>query len=269
MTKSVLITGGNRGIGLEICKQLHTIGFQVIMGSRDIEKGREAADKLGINVDVQQLDVTNNKSIHYVYDHIESKYGSLDVLINNAGLGSTFFSNNRSVISGISTFLKTRLPGSRQVINMLKPVFSRTPLVQKGPGPSNINLEEVSLLMETNFYGPWNMIQVLLPLIRKSPGGRIINISSGMGELASLAGDYPAYRLSKASLNSLSIMLAKELEHDGIMVNAMCPGWVKTDMGGRDAPRSVEEGADTAVWLATEEEIPTGKFFRDRKIIDW
>jgi len=267
--KSVLVTGGNRGIGLEICRQLHARGYQVIMGSRDIESGHEAAARLGINVSVQQLDVTDPGSVQNAFEHVERAYGSLDVLINNAGLGSTFFSNQRPFVSGISSFLKTKLPGGRQLINILKPVLRRTPITQKIPGPSDIALSEVRLLMETNFYGPWNMIQSFLPLLRKSPGGRIINMSSGMGEFASLAGNYPAYRLSKASLNSLTIMLAKELEDEGIRINAMCPGWVRTDMGGPDAPRSVEEGADTAVWLATEEETPTGKFFRDRMIIDW
>jgi len=94
-------------------------------------------------------------------------------------------------------------------------------------------------------------------------------VSSGRGELKGLSGDYPGYSLSKASLNALTIMFSNELKSKGIKVNAMCPGWVKTDMGGPNAPRDVSQGADTAVWLATETEIPTGKFFRDRKEIDW
>jgi NAD(P)-dependent dehydrogenase (short-subunit alcohol dehydrogenase family) len=106
-------------------------------------------------------------------------------------------------------------------------------------------------------------------LLGKSEQGRIINLSSGMGELDSLAGDYAAYRLSKASLNALTIMFSKDLKEQGIQVNAMCPGWVKTDMGGPNAPRTVSQGADTAVWLATEKQVPTGKFFRDRAEISW
>ncbi len=113
------------------------------------------------------------------------------------------------------------------------------------------------------------MIQAFIPLLQKSDEGRIINMSSGMGELNSLSSDYPAYRLSKSSLNVITIMLSQELSAKGIIVNAICPGWVKTDMGGPDAPGEVSEGADTAVWLATEKEIPNGKFFRDRKVIDW
>jgi len=131
-------------------------------------------------------------------------------------------------------------------------------------------LENVKQIMETNFYGSWRICQVLAPLLRKSKEGRIINMSSGMGELNSLsAGGYAGYRLSKTSLNALTIMLSHELENDNIKVNAMCPGWVKTDMGGAGAPRTVSQGADTAVWLATEDKIPNGMFFRDRKPINW
>ena len=133
----------------------------------------------------------------------------------------------------------------------------------------NISLESVKYIMETNFYGAWRMIQVFIPLLLKSDDGRVINMSSGLGELKSLSGEYPGYSLSKSSLNALTIMFSNELKKTGIKVNAMCPGWVKTDMGGPNAPRNVTEGADTAVWLATEKEIPSGKFFRDRKEINW
>jgi NAD(P)-dependent dehydrogenase (short-subunit alcohol dehydrogenase family) len=109
----------------------------------------------------------------------------------------------------------------------------------------------------------------MIPLLKTSDDPRIINISSGMGQLSNLSGYYPAYSLSKASLNALTIMFSKELEQDGIKVNAMCPGWVKTDMGGPNAPRTVQQGADTAVWLATEPDIPTGIFFNDRNPINW
>jgi NAD(P)-dependent dehydrogenase (short-subunit alcohol dehydrogenase family) len=113
------------------------------------------------------------------------------------------------------------------------------------------------------------MIQVFIPLLLKSEDGSIINMSSGMGELNSLSGNYPGYSLSKSSLNALTIMFANELKDKGIKVNAMCPGWVKTDMGGPNATRHVSQGADTAVWLTTEKVIPTGKFFRDREEISW
>jgi NAD(P)-dependent dehydrogenase (short-subunit alcohol dehydrogenase family) len=123
--------------------------------------------------------------------------------------------------------------------------------------------------METNLYGAWRMIQVFVPLLEKSDDARIINISSGLGELGSLTGEYPAYSASKAALNAMTIMFASELKKSVIRVNAVCPGWVKTDMGGTDAPLEVAQGADTAVWLATEPGIPTGRFFRERKEISW
>eukprot|EP01008_Symbiontida_sp_HLA12_P001765 NODE_2950_length_435_cov_0.666667_g2926_i0.p1 GENE.NODE_2950_length_435_cov_0.666667_g2926_i0~~NODE_2950_length_435_cov_0.666667_g2926_i0.p1 ORF type:complete len:133 (-),score=13.09 NODE_2950_length_435_cov_0.666667_g2926_i0:37-408(-) len=123
--------------------------------------------------------------------------------------------------------------------------------------------------MATNLYGPWRMIQFFTPLLIKSDDPRIINVSSGLGEWKDLAGDYPAYRILKTSLNALTIMFARELKDKGVKVNAMCPGWVKTDMGGPNAPRNVSQGADTAIWLATEKAIATGKFFRDRKEISW
>ena len=152
---------------------------------------------------------------------------------------------------------------------IFKPLLQKAGIVAGGATPGNVSLTDVKYIMETNFYGPWRMIQVFLPLLLKSDEGRIINVSSGMGELRSLSGDYPGYRLSKSSLNALTIMFANDLKNTGIKVNAMCPGWVKTDMGGPDAPRHVSQGADTAVWLATEKEIPSGKFFRDREEITW
>jgi NAD(P)-dependent dehydrogenase (short-subunit alcohol dehydrogenase family) len=129
-------------------------------------------------------------------------------------------------------------------------------------------MKEVRGVMETNLFGAWELIQQLLPLLRKSDDGRIVNISSGKGALASLTGDHAAYSLSKLALNGLTLMLSNELRGE-ITVNSMCPGWVKTDMGGPNAHRSVEEGSDTAVWLSTAENIPSGKFLRDRKVIDW
>ena len=132
------------------------------------------------------------------------------------------------------------------------------------------NLAEVDKHMKSNFYGPWNMSQAFYPLLKKSVDARIMNISSGMGALEDLKlGGNAPYRISKTALNGLTILMASELKNSGIKVNAMCPGWVRTDMGGSGAPRNVEQGADTAVWLATTKEISTGKFYRDRKEISW
>ena len=133
----------------------------------------------------------------------------------------------------------------------------------------SVNIEEVKRIMETNFYGPMRMNKTFLPLLKKSDEARIINISSGMGALNSLTGGYAGYRLSKTGLNAQTILLSHELKQTGIKVFSVCPGWVKTDMGGKSAPRPVEKGAETAVWLATEKNPASGKFFRDKKIISW
>lgn len=132
------------------------------------------------------------------------------------------------------------------------------------------DLGQMREVMETNVFAAMELCKVLFPFLKKSKSGRIINMSSGMGSLADVAsGGYAAYRLSKLALNGFTLLLAADYPETGIRVNAMCPGWVRTDMGGRSAPRSVEKGAETAVWLATEETIPNGKFFRDKKVISW
>lgn len=227
MQKVILVTGGNRGIGLEICRELAEGGHNVIMGTRDLAKGKLVARELGHSIDVQQLDVTNEEQVTAIALYISMEYSRLDVLINNAGIGI----------------------GSN--------------------GAIDVNLAEVKKIMETNFYGPWRLTQALLSILNNSEEGRIVNISSGMGALDDLTGGYAGYRMSKSSLNALTILMANELSGSSVKVNSMCPGWVKTDMGGAGATRSVEQGADTAVWLALEKEIPHGKFLRDRKIISW
>jgi NAD(P)-dependent dehydrogenase (short-subunit alcohol dehydrogenase family) len=133
-----------------------------------------------------------------------------------------------------------------------------------------ISREQMVGTFQTNTFGALEMLQAFLPYLKKSAAARVINVSSGYGQLDGLSANVPSYCLSKLALNGLTIMLAEALRHDGIAVNSMCPGWVRTDMGGSDATRSVEEGADTAVWLATEaDQNLTGKFFRDRKEIGW
>ena len=129
-------------------------------------------------------------------------------------------------------------------------------------------MEEVQEVLETNVYGAWKLTQAMLPLLKKSKDGRVVNMSSQMGALDSLQGGYAPYRMSKTFLNGLTILLANELKGQ-VTVNAMCPGWVRTAMGGPGAHRSVEEGADTAIWLATADKIPNGKFIRDRKVMPW
>jgi NAD(P)-dependent dehydrogenase (short-subunit alcohol dehydrogenase family) len=130
--------------------------------------------------------------------------------------------------------------------------------------------ERLDQTFQTNTFGPLEVVQVFLPFLRKAITARVINVSSGYGQLDGLSPDVPSYCLSKLALNGLTIMLAAALKSDGIAVNSMCPGWVRTEMGGPNATRSIEQGADTAVWLATEaSQTLTGKFFRDRHEVPW
>jgi NAD(P)-dependent dehydrogenase (short-subunit alcohol dehydrogenase family) len=137
-------------------------------------------------------------------------------------------------------------------------------------GAADYELDEAHEVLEANLFGAWRLLQAVLPLLRHSPQGRIVNVSSGAGQLSDMQGGRAAYRISKAGLNALTRILAADEAASGLLVNTMCPGWVRTDMGGSAAPRSVEEGADTAVWLATlPDDGPSGGFFRDRKPIPW
>jgi NAD(P)-dependent dehydrogenase (short-subunit alcohol dehydrogenase family) len=265
--KTVLVTGGNRGIGFEICRQLDEKGFQVILGSRNLNNGVKESETLSKNVIVKQLDVTNEISIKRLFEFVKSDIGKLDVLVNNAGLGAN--ANENFILSGMKKSLKRNFHGFYQVVKNVNSRINKVELFSQTERASYISLLGVKRIMDTNFYGAWRMIQVFIPLLTNSDDGRIINVSSGMGELNSLTGLYPGYSLSKSSLNALTILFSNALKESGIKVNAMCPGWVKTEMGGPDAPRTVCEGADTVVWLATENEIPSGKFFRDRHEINW
>jgi NAD(P)-dependent dehydrogenase (short-subunit alcohol dehydrogenase family) len=226
-----VVTGANRGIGLEICRQLARRDIQVIMTSRDEAKGKAAQQELvaeGVGAAYHQLDVTDSASIQRLANDIRQQYGRLDALINNAGV----------------------LIDQRGVLDT--------------------DLDTVRTTMEANVYGPWRLVQALVPLMKQGGHGRIVNLSSGMGQLSDMGSGSPAYRMSKTALNALTCMLAAELRQTNILVNSMCPGWVKTDMGGSGAPRSVEQGADTAAWLATlPDDGPTGGFFRDREPIPW
>jgi NAD(P)-dependent dehydrogenase (short-subunit alcohol dehydrogenase family) len=223
-----VVTGGNRGIGLEICRQLAQAGMHVILTARDEAKGKAAAKKLG--VESHQLDVDSDESVKAFARWIKDTHGRCDVLVNNAGV-------------------------------MLDPRGSRV---------LDSKIETYRDTLETNLIGPLRMIQTIVPLMRKQGYGRIVNMSSGQGQLTEMGVGTPAYRVSKTALNALTRTTAADLHGTGILVNAMCPGWVRTDMGGSGAPRSVEQGADTALWLATlPEKGPSGGYFRDRKQIPW
>lgn len=227
MKKIALVTGANRGIGLEISKQLAEAGFQVWMAGRKKEKIEKAAASLKGDVFPIVVDLLSEESIAKAAKNLEKELPHLDVLINNAGINQN------------ANFLQAEWNTFRQII-------------------------------QTNYLGPVYLTKLLLPLLMKSEEGRIINMSSGMGAHSGLAsGGYAAYRMSKANLNDFTIQLAADLRQTKVKANAMHPGWVATDMGGKSAAKSIPEGADTAVWLATAEHIPSGKFFENREERNW
>lgn len=227
-----LVTGANRGIGFEICRQLAGRGIRVLLTARDERKGHEAAALIaqdGLDVQFRQLDVTDDGSVRRLVAFVEAEFGGVDILVNNAGI-----------------YPDEGVPGL------------------------TIDLDTVRRTMEVNAFGPLRLCQALVPLMRRRRYGRVVNVSSALGSLAEMGGGTLAYRMSKASLNAITRILADEVRGSGILINAMCPGWVRTEMGGRHAPRSVEDGADTAIFLATlPDNGPTGGLFRDRKPIPW
>lgn len=233
--KVAVVTGGNRGLGFETSRQLAKQGYQVILTSRDESKGHAAAQKLqdeGLDVQFYPLDVTSDVSSRQLAEFIRKQFGKLDVLVNNAGIYIDVQANSNKIVTA--------------------------------------EIETLQNTFETNVYGVLRVTQVLIPLMKEQNYGRIVNVSSGMGQLTGMEGGSPGYRISKTALNALTRIFASELQGTNILVNSVCPGWVKTDMGGSEAPRTPEQGVDTIVWLATlSDGGATGGFFRDRQPIDW
>lgn len=228
--KTVLVTGANKGIGYEICRQLLQHDFHVFLTARDKEKG-EAATRLLKNNDGQvtflEMDVSSRESVVNAFNLLKKLTLSLDVLINNAG---ELFKQDKDILLGDEMLLLRNL--------------------------------------QTNAVGPLLTAQVFSSLLKN--GSRIINISSGGGSMHDEVGGWaPYYCISKTTLNAITRQLDFSCFIKGVLVNSMCPGWVKTDMGGEGANRTVMHGAETAVWLATAKNIPHGKFIRDKKVIPW
>lgn len=232
--KTAVVSGANRGIGLAVARQLAEQGVRVLAGCRSPERAQALRDlaSQGLTVEVVELVVDERASVEKLARWVQERFGRLDILINNAGVA----------------------------LDKWQSFFELAP-------------ECLRETMETNLLGALHCCQCLVPLMRAAGSGRVVNVSTELASMGEMRmGSTVAYRSSKAALNALTVLLARELEADypDILVNAACPGWVKTELGGEDAPRSPAEGADTIVWLATlPAGGPNGGLFRDRKPYSW
>ncbi|KML30757.1 MULTISPECIES: SDR family oxidoreductase [Priestia] len=231
-TKVALVTGGNRGIGYELVRQLAMKGFKVILTSRNSETGHKAVQKLKdsrLDVSFLTMDINNQTSIGQAAAKVSEQYGRLNVLINNAGI---------------------YLDKNQKLVDMDPSVLEKT--------------------LETNFFGAYHVIRSFMPLMEQQAYGRIINVSSEYGAMSEMSSPgVGAYKLSKLILNGLTQLIAAESTKD-IKINAVDPGWVSSDMGGPSAPRTPQQAARSILWLATiGPEGPSGGFFKDGKQIDW
>jgi NAD(P)-dependent dehydrogenase (short-subunit alcohol dehydrogenase family) len=229
--RTALVTGANRGIGLEVCRQLAARGLRVILTARDRARAAAAAASLRDAGDVvaATLDVTDPRSVRTLVTDLSDRGLHVDVLVNNAAV-----------------------------------------LVGESSGVLETTVDDLRATFETNLFGVVIVSQAFVPGMIARRYGRVVNVSSQAGQLLSMGTYAPAYSMSKAALNAFTRQLAAATRGRHVLVNSADPGWVRTAMGGRSAPRSVEQGADTPVWLATlPAKGPTGGFFSDRKPIDW
>jgi NAD(P)-dependent dehydrogenase (short-subunit alcohol dehydrogenase family) len=244
--KIAFITGGNRGIGFQTALELSAAGVKVVIGSRDMEQGEEAAAQLrsqGADAAALRFDVNQTADHQAAYDYFDANFGRLDILVNNAAIATGSF------------------PGSGPAITA-----------------SQVPQDVLHSIFETNFFSVVALTNTLLPLIRKSPAGRIVNLSSILGSLT-LHSDPAspiyeakslAYDASKTALNAYTVHLAWELRHTPIKVNSAHPGWVKTEMGGPGAPMELSDGAKTSAALALlPADGPTGGYFHMGEALPW
>ncbi len=231
--RTAVVTGATRGIGLEVARQLARRGLRVALTGRDRRRGEEAREALardGLATTFLELDVASAASIARFATDAVAALGRVDVLVNNAGISVD----------------PDRPPSLAEEAEILARTFA------------------------TNAVGPYLLCRALVPAMASAGYGRVVNVSSGMGQLSEMSSGDPGYRLSKSALNAVTRIFADETRGRNVLVNSACPGWVRTDMGGSAAPRSVADGADTIVWLATlPDGGPTGGFFRDRSPMAW
>jgi NAD(P)-dependent dehydrogenase (short-subunit alcohol dehydrogenase family) len=232
LTRTALVTGANRGIGLEAARQLGRAGLRVVVTARDVGAAVETAERLrgeGLDVLHGHLDVSEPGGVDLLAARLADDGVHVDALVNNAGV-----------------------------------------LLDEGGSALDITDDLLRDTLEVNFFGPLRTSRAFLPGMVERGYGRVVNVSSGAGQIADMTSYSPAYSISKAALNALTRQLALAVPSEEVKVNSVCPGWVRTDMGGPSAPRSAEDAVDTIVWLATlPEDGPTNGFFRDRRPISW
>jgi len=256
--KVALITGADRGIGFEVSRQLGRLGYQVVLTSPDRAKGEVSADKLrgeGLNIVYRKLDLLNGRDIRLLKFFVLNKFGRIDILVNNSGV---MLDSGRSKIEGV---LKRRI----------KKTPKRTGFGE-GRGILEVDIDIVRATLEINTLGALKMCQAFVPLMIKYRYGRVVNVSSSLGQLNDMTDEdkVPAYQMSKTALNAVTRMVADVAKNSNVAINSVCPGWTRTDIGGAEAPQSTEKAAETIIWLATQPQSkPTGGFFRDKKRIAW
>ncbi|HXI85034.1 MAG TPA: SDR family oxidoreductase [Verrucomicrobiae bacterium] len=226
-----LVTGANKGIGYEIARQLGEKGYHVLVGARKAEAGKQAVASLQKG-------------------RASAEFVEIDV-------------SDRASIQQAAKAVAAQFDHLDALIN-------NAAIMEDKGNITEVPDELLLRTLKTNTLGPLHMTQAFLPLLTKSSGATVVNVSSGLGQLTDMADMHPAYSISKTSLNAVTRQFAAALRDKGVTVNSVCPGWVKTDMGGANAPRTVQQGADTVTWLATEAPRDlTGQFLRDRNVIPW